>query len=50
MTMVGGNLRRYVNIVTIHCQDVPTDVYTPKAKRAVTKANEWLKKITTDIL
>ena len=46
--MVGGNLGRYVNIVTMHHEDVPTDVNTPKAKWAVNKANECLKKTTTD--
>ena len=46
--MVGGNIGRYVNIVTMHHQDVPTDVNTPTAKWAVNKANECLKKTTTD--
>ena len=46
--MVGGNLGRYINIVMIHYQDVPTDVNTAKAKWAVNKAIKCLEKTTTD--
>ena len=47
-TMVGGNLGRYINIVTMHHQEVPTDVNTAKVKWAINKANECLKKTITD--
>ena len=47
-TIVRGNLARYVNIVMMHHEDVPTDTNSLGVRQKIERINEYLKKSTID--